>query len=829
MLVMCDLHVHDDDVMTTTQTCKPTRSCPRRLQGPWIVKPAALSRGRGIFLLNNLSQLPAGEASVVCRYINNPLLVNGYKFDLRIYVMVTGFDPLRIYMFREGLARFATEPFSTSPKDTSNPFIHLTNYSVNKSNDKFVKPQTASQDNVGSKWSMSALFRYLESQGQNVDQLIVDIQDVVVKAILSCEGAVVTACHQHVPYDNNCFELFGFDILVDEKLRPWLLEVNLSPSLACEAPLDLKIKSQLVSDVLNMACVPIVDPLSQMDAFQRRRLSLATHARLGKMNTYLGRRALSASVLLNARAAVVQASAAGSAGVALPATPLTTAEKQILGRLRLEHERAGGFRRLFPTADSWDRYHSFMDNRTRAFNMLMHRELFPSHWHGVVTAAQAASLRPATGGMARAGSSYRRESVAAATHDRVGAFIEQLPDRPIQTHEHLRDALVCIGSLLKKRLRPWDAEQLPEFGIVDCAPAIVETSDHEEEVQHDDLDDDDSDPSRQGDGGRGIEGARQPVRDPTSTSDSYSNQDVTGDSVSDDDEASRGSSRKRTDGMNTKSNAGAADGRGPASLSVRHRLPQEKVMQNSVRARMASSLYGGPYLAAQQAQRRHRVVLAPPGEPAGDQESSSVHMEPAVVGRHAEEQLGRVGKQLTALQARRVFSAYLERIHTRLEAYIERATSGRRNVDEDATEQENQLEVVTRFLQRALTARPSSGGIGSRATDRRVALVERQKLLAGALVSFMGAYREETLRQQRSDGGSGGAAAEEAVAESVLRSMLESLPEESLEALLSAYMEHHGSARVFLHAAPPAATGPGRIRGLSAGTVRAYRTVPRPK
>jgi len=46
----------------------------------------------------------------------------------------------------------------------------------------------------------------------------------------------------YVPYRNNCFDLLGFDILIDSNLKPWLLEVNLSPSLNTDSPLDLKIK-----------------------------------------------------------------------------------------------------------------------------------------------------------------------------------------------------------------------------------------------------------------------------------------------------------------------------------------------------------------------------------------------------------------------------------------------------------------------------------------------------------------------------------------------------------------------------------------------------------
>ena len=54
---------------------------------------------------------------------------------------------------------------------------------------------------------------------------------------------------------NICFELLGFDILLDSDMKPWLMEVNLSPSLATESPLDLKIKSSLFLDTMNLVCI----------------------------------------------------------------------------------------------------------------------------------------------------------------------------------------------------------------------------------------------------------------------------------------------------------------------------------------------------------------------------------------------------------------------------------------------------------------------------------------------------------------------------------------------------------------------------------------------
>ena len=69
---------------------------------------------------------------LVQQYIADPLLINGHKFDLRIYVAVTSINPLRIYVYDEGLVRFATEKYDTT--DLKNVFSHLTNYSINKNN-----------------------------------------------------------------------------------------------------------------------------------------------------------------------------------------------------------------------------------------------------------------------------------------------------------------------------------------------------------------------------------------------------------------------------------------------------------------------------------------------------------------------------------------------------------------------------------------------------------------------------------------------------------------------------------------------------------------------
>ncbi|XP_007646392.1 tubulin polyglutamylase TTLL4 isoform X2 [Cricetulus griseus] len=218
----------------------------------WIVKPPASARGIGIQVIHKWSQLPKRRPLLVQRYLHKPYLISGSKFDLRIYVYVTSYDPLRIYLFSDGLVRFASCKYSPSMKSLSNKFMHLTNYSVNKKNVEYQSnaDETACQ---GHKWALKALWNYLSQKGINSDAIWEKIKDVVVKTIISSEPYVTNLLKLYVRRPYSCHELFGFDIMLDENLKPWVLEVNISPSLHSNSPLDISIKGQMIRDLLNLA------------------------------------------------------------------------------------------------------------------------------------------------------------------------------------------------------------------------------------------------------------------------------------------------------------------------------------------------------------------------------------------------------------------------------------------------------------------------------------------------------------------------------------------------------------------------------------------------
>lgn len=92
-----------------------------------------MSQGKGIFLTKKIQDIPLDQRCVVQRYLSKPYLIDGLKFDLRIYVLVAGVDPLKLFVYHQGLARFATETYVAPNKDNMDDIcMHLTNYAINK-------------------------------------------------------------------------------------------------------------------------------------------------------------------------------------------------------------------------------------------------------------------------------------------------------------------------------------------------------------------------------------------------------------------------------------------------------------------------------------------------------------------------------------------------------------------------------------------------------------------------------------------------------------------------------------------------------------------------
>ena len=216
----------------------------------WIIKPVASSQGRGIFLTKNINEIPNNFSMIASRYIDNPFLINNKKFDLRIYAFVTSIMPLRIYRFNEGLTRFTTSNYNSDKNDRC---AHLTNYAVNKNNKNYIQnTQPFDIDYNSSKWTLTSLKQYLEENNINSELIFNKIDDIIIKTLISCENNLLSAISKYCSYQENCFELYGFDILIDDNLNCWLMECNLSPNLHFDAPIDLKIKGEMIAEIFDI-------------------------------------------------------------------------------------------------------------------------------------------------------------------------------------------------------------------------------------------------------------------------------------------------------------------------------------------------------------------------------------------------------------------------------------------------------------------------------------------------------------------------------------------------------------------------------------------------
>jgi tubulin polyglutamylase TTLL6/13 len=224
----------------------------------YIVKPAGGLQGHGIHLtIDPLSNdgVRSGKPYVVQEYVDPPLLLDGFKFDLRLYVLVLSVDPLNVHLFNDGLVRLCTTPY-TKPdtrKSMGNRNAHLTNYSLNKKSKNFVKGPD------GSKRALKDVFATLKATGIDVDRLWASTIDVINKSILATHPKLLSAYRAVVPKgstlhlpSSTCYELLGFDVMYDEDLKPWLIEVNHAPSFRGGSKVDGRIKAGVIQQTLQM-------------------------------------------------------------------------------------------------------------------------------------------------------------------------------------------------------------------------------------------------------------------------------------------------------------------------------------------------------------------------------------------------------------------------------------------------------------------------------------------------------------------------------------------------------------------------------------------------
>ena len=209
----------------------------------WIVKPGGLSRGRGVHCIDQLNDILSNvkpcNQTIIQKYIENPLVINGRKFDIRQWVLVTDLNPLTIWLFETPYVRFGAENYHID--DFKNVFSQLTGNSIAKHSDKFNTGEIE-----GDMWENEQFKEFLKKQygGDPWKEIQKKIERIV---ILSLESA------KHKLFNRkNSFEVYGFDIMLDDKLNVYLIEINASPDWTYSTKVTEKLVKIASDDIMKV-------------------------------------------------------------------------------------------------------------------------------------------------------------------------------------------------------------------------------------------------------------------------------------------------------------------------------------------------------------------------------------------------------------------------------------------------------------------------------------------------------------------------------------------------------------------------------------------------
>ncbi len=220
----------------------------RSPQSVWIQKPKRGATGLENRLLAEAAAAPRDDDLLVQEYVADPLLFadHPHKHVLRIWVAITSLDPLVAYLHTNGIAKFTTRPYTLDAGSRSDLLVHMTNPEVQVHGDE--PAIVLDLDDYRARLGAA-----------DIDAVAVwdSIRHMMTQAVIAHRGPLLQLSRNWCERVDLCFEVLGYDVLIDADLKPWLIEANISPSMLVEAPegtpaagAHQRAKEAMVSDLL---------------------------------------------------------------------------------------------------------------------------------------------------------------------------------------------------------------------------------------------------------------------------------------------------------------------------------------------------------------------------------------------------------------------------------------------------------------------------------------------------------------------------------------------------------------------------------------------------
>ena len=182
--------------------------------------------------------------------MNNLHLIRGYKYDIRFHGLISTIKPLKLYIYNEGFVRLSTEKYDYN--NFTDKFSFLTNLDLNKHNRKYIYPKKHKDIERSNLWNLSTLKNYFFKNNLDYNKLFEEVKDIFIKMVFSVRKKLIEKIIKTNLSFTNFYHLIGFDIILDNDLKPYLLETNRRAGMRDDNAAEIVYTHNMIVDTLNI-------------------------------------------------------------------------------------------------------------------------------------------------------------------------------------------------------------------------------------------------------------------------------------------------------------------------------------------------------------------------------------------------------------------------------------------------------------------------------------------------------------------------------------------------------------------------------------------------